>query len=93
VQKAMRGLEVGSAGFESRLPQLEEGEEDEAGCRAPRIVQVVGAERVWYIADAFRFGMSVDDVFASPVLTAGSWCKLKNWCVMNKRCRKRRSKI
>jgi carbamoyl-phosphate synthase large subunit len=28
LQKAMRGLEVGSAGFESRLPQLAEGEED-----------------------------------------------------------------
>ncbi|HRF86982.1 MAG: carbamoyl-phosphate synthase large subunit [Cellvibrionales bacterium] len=64
LQKAMRGLEVGSAGFESRLPQLEEGEEDALDV-VRRELKVVGAERLWYIADAFRLGMSVDDVFAA----------------------------
>jgi carbamoyl-phosphate synthase large subunit len=64
LQKAMRGLEVGSAGFELRLPQLEEGEEDALDV-VRRELKVVGAERLWYIADAFRLGMSVDDVFAA----------------------------
>jgi carbamoyl-phosphate synthase large subunit len=63
LQKAMRGLEVGSAGFESRLPQLAEGEE-EAVDVVRRELTVVGAERLWYLADAFRLGMTVDDVFA-----------------------------
>jgi carbamoyl-phosphate synthase large subunit len=63
LQKAMRGLEVGSAGFESRLPQLAEGEE-EAVDVVRRELTVTGAERLWYIADAFRLGMTVDDVFA-----------------------------
>ena len=62
LQKAMRGLEVGSAGFESRLPQLAEGEE-EAVDVVRRELTVAGAERLWFIADAFRLGMSVDDVF------------------------------
>ncbi|MEZ5539213.1 MAG: carbamoyl-phosphate synthase large subunit [Pseudomonadales bacterium] len=62
LQKAMRGLEVGSAGFESRLPQVEEGEE-EALDVVRRELKVAGAERLWYIADAFRLGMSVDEVF------------------------------
>jgi carbamoyl-phosphate synthase large subunit len=60
VQKALRGLEVGVAGFD---PKLELGN-PEAESILKRELIVPGAERIWYVADAFRAGKSVDDVFA-----------------------------
>jgi carbamoyl-phosphate synthase large subunit len=64
LQKAMRGLEVGSAGFESRIPKLQENDEEDVRDVVRRELKVPGAERLWYVADAFRLGMSVDDIFA-----------------------------
>ncbi len=58
LQKALRGLEVGSSGFESKVDaSTEEG-------RAELLEQLSnpGAERIWYVGDAFRAGMSVDEV-------------------------------
>ena len=64
LQKAMRGLEVGSAGFESRLPALQEKEDDDDILDViRRELKTPAAERLWYIADAFRSGLSVDQVF------------------------------
>ncbi|MFD2838254.1 carbamoyl-phosphate synthase large subunit [Azotobacter vinelandii] len=60
VQKALRGLEVGVSGFD---PKLDPGN-PEAGSILKRELTVPGAERIWYVADAFRAGKSVDDVFA-----------------------------
>jgi carbamoyl-phosphate synthase large subunit len=58
VQKALRGLEVDSAGFE---PMIDYSDPE----RRERLVFELsnpGADRIWYIADAFRFGMPVDEV-------------------------------
>ncbi len=60
VQKALRGLEVGSAGFEPKVDLLS----DEAISTIRREMTTPGAERIWYVGDAFRAGMSVEDVFA-----------------------------
>ncbi len=60
VQKALRGLEVGATGFDPKLDL----EDSEAESRLKRELIVPGAERIWYVADAFRAGKSVDDVFA-----------------------------
>jgi len=60
VQKALRGLEVGSDGFE---PQVDP-ESADARETVLRELKVPGAERIWYIADAFRLGMNLDEVFA-----------------------------
>ena len=59
VQKALRGLEVGSAGFEHII------DVDDPDLRDELISELInpGAERIWYIADAFRAGMSVDEVY------------------------------
>ena len=59
VQKALRGLEVGVCGFDEKV---------EAGTtNAKEIIlkelKVPGPERIWYVADAFRHGFSLDDVF------------------------------
>ncbi|RTE87481.1 MULTISPECIES: carbamoyl-phosphate synthase large subunit [Gammaproteobacteria] len=59
MQKALRGLELGSSGFDP----IVEGEGEEAKAQIIRELKEPGAERIWYIGDAFRIGMSVEDVF------------------------------
>ncbi len=59
LQKALRGLEVGSAGFE---PHVDLNDSEAMG-RIRRELSIPGAERIWYVGDAFRAGMSVDEVF------------------------------
>ncbi|HNQ74526.1 MAG TPA: carbamoyl-phosphate synthase large subunit [Verrucomicrobiota bacterium] len=62
LQKALRSLEIGSYGLESKCdPGLDR---DEARQRVIRALRVPGAERVWYLADAFRLGMSLPEVYA-----------------------------
>ena len=60
MQKALRGLEVGVSGFDPKLNP----EEFEAETRLRRELTVPSAERIWYVADAFRMGKGVEDVFA-----------------------------
>ncbi|MFE8070721.1 carbamoyl-phosphate synthase large subunit [Marinobacteraceae bacterium S3BR75-40.1] len=59
MQKALRGLEVGSSGFESMVA----ADDPDAIDTITRELKVPGAERIWYIGDAFRAGMSLDEVF------------------------------
>src|SRR6187402_3988630 len=59
LQKALRGLEVGSAGFESKVDYTTE----EGAAKVRRELSTAGAERIWYLGDAFRMGMSVNDAF------------------------------
>ncbi|WP_353438112.1 carbamoyl-phosphate synthase large subunit [Polynucleobacter sp. UK-FUSCHL-C3] len=54
-QKALRGLEVGVDGLDEKSTDLED------------IIQEIGdpgPDRIWYVGDAFRMGMSIDEVFA-----------------------------
>lgn len=57
-QKAIRGLEVGSAGLESVMTVTDEDS------RAELVDHLThpGAERIWYLADAFRAGFTLDEV-------------------------------
>jgi carbamoyl-phosphate synthase large subunit len=59
LQKAMRGLEQNVAGFD---PVVDLSDSD-ARTKIVRELREAGAERLWYIADAFRLGMKVDEVF------------------------------
>jgi carbamoyl-phosphate synthase large subunit len=62
MQKALRSLEIGSYGLESKLdPAMDK---DEARKRVSQSLRVPGAGRIWHVADAFRLGMSVDEIFA-----------------------------
>ncbi|AWN17616.1 carbamoyl-phosphate synthase large subunit [Salinisphaera sp. LB1] len=59
LQKAMRSLEIGSDGFEPKLADVTtEAAQDtlRSELSTPR------AERLWYVADAFRAGFSIDEV-------------------------------
>jgi len=57
-QKALRGLEIGRTG----LNELTLPESDDDRARLIRELKVPGADRIWYVADAFRAGMSLDEV-------------------------------
>jgi len=60
LQKAIRSLEIDSYGFDDRGrgPAATERRDLEEKLRRPN------ARRLWYIAEAFRSGMSVEDVYA-----------------------------
>lgn len=59
LQKALRGLEVGVSGFDPKVNL----EDPEALIILQRELKTPGGDRIWYVADAFRSGMSVDCVF------------------------------
>ena len=59
LHKALRGLEVGATGFD----EMVDLEEPNAMSKIRYELKAAGAERIWYIADAFRAGMSVDGIF------------------------------
>src|SRR5690606_25894117 len=61
MQKALRGLEIGKSGLDPTGLDLA----DEGGMATlRREVKEAGPERIFYLADAFRAGMSVEDVHA-----------------------------
>ncbi len=53
-QKALRGLEVGVDGLDEKTTDLD---------TITKEMGVPGPERIWYVGDAFRMGMSVEEVF------------------------------
>ncbi|QSX34508.1 carbamoyl-phosphate synthase large subunit [Shewanella avicenniae] len=59
VQKALRGLETGKNGFD---PIVDLNDAD-AMQRIRLELKEPGSDRIWYVADAFRAGMSIDDIF------------------------------
>jgi len=67
IQKALRGLEVGAAGFDNKIDL------DRSDVIESLITELTnpGPERIWYVADAFRAGMSVDEIY--------EFCKIDRW--------------
>ena len=61
LQKALRGLETGKAGLDPTGLDLST---DEGIANLRREVKEAGPERIFYLADAFRAGMSVEEVHA-----------------------------
>ncbi|MFM9835237.1 MAG: carbamoyl-phosphate synthase large subunit [Methylophilaceae bacterium] len=53
-QKALRGLEVGVDGLDSISIDMD---------RITKEMGEPGPERIWYVGDAFRLGMTIDEVF------------------------------
>jgi len=67
MQKAMRGLETGTTG----LNEIVDLAEEDAIDRVKQELRVPGPERIRYVADAFRAGMTVDEVH--------ELCKIDPW--------------
>jgi len=59
LQKALRGLETGVNGLSPKIDISHES----AKQKLTQELRVPGAERIWYLGDAFRMGMSVEEVF------------------------------
>jgi len=59
LQKALRGLEVGADGFDEKIAL---DAEDLTEVLRKRL-RVPGAERIWYVGDAFRAGWSMEEIF------------------------------
>ncbi|MDH3647415.1 MAG: carbamoyl-phosphate synthase large subunit [Gammaproteobacteria bacterium] len=60
LQKALRGLETGTDGLSERLP--DELGKDEAEIVLRHELRSPGAERIWYVADAFRAGFDFAEI-------------------------------
>jgi carbamoyl-phosphate synthase large subunit len=58
-QKALRGLEVGVDGLDEKSRDRDE---------IVREIGEPGPERIWFVADAFRVGLSVAEVFAETAI-------------------------
>src|SRR3989344_4217361 len=64
LQKALRGLEVGVCGLDEKVDLRN----PESMSILKRELTVPGAERIWYVADAFRAGMTVEDIFGMNMI-------------------------
>ena len=61
LQKALRSLEIGSYGLEPKLDPA--AQTDDARKRLQLALRVPGPERLWYVADAFRRALSLEEIF------------------------------
>ena len=59
LQKAIRGLEIGKSGLD---PEIKVSDEN-ARQKIIHELQDPGSHRLWYLADAFRLGMSLEEVY------------------------------
>ena len=59
LQKALRGLETGTDGLNPVCGDVHTKEQREA---LQRELRMAGAQRIWYVADAFRHGMDLEEV-------------------------------
>jgi carbamoyl-phosphate synthase large subunit len=62
LQKAMRSLEIGSYGFESKVNSSEDCREEALQTTKEKL-RHPNAQRLWYIGDAFRLGMAAQEIY------------------------------
>ena len=70
IQKALRGLETGATGFDE-VAGLSDKVEDEIISEIKNRLSIPTPERIFYIAEAFRHGFDIDEVF--------TLCKIDPW--------------
>jgi carbamoyl-phosphate synthase large subunit len=65
MQKALRSLEIGSYGFEEKVSSSEfrVSSSQEVREKLDERLRIPNAERIWYVADALRLGVSVDELY------------------------------
>ncbi len=68
LQKALRSLEIGVSGFNSRLFDLSNETRRALTSKEQQLLQeklrVPNCDRLWYVADALRSGMTVGEIFS-----------------------------
>ncbi len=71
LQKAIRGLEIGVYGLESKIKINGEGVDETVIETVKKELRFAGPDRLWCIADAFRIGFSRDQIH--------EYCKIDPW--------------
>src|SRR5438552_986916 len=77
LQKAMRSLEIGSFGFEPKL-SVASDRHDEALKIIREKLQNPNAQRLWYLGDAYRFGMMTDEIYRLSTVDPWFLEKIRN---------------
>ena len=87
LQKALRGLEIGKVGLD---PTGHAGAGEDGLLRIRRELKEPGPERMFQVAEAFRAGMSVDDVFKLSFIDPWFLDQIEELVAMEKRSQPRR---
>ncbi|NLV24741.1 MAG: carbamoyl-phosphate synthase large subunit [Deltaproteobacteria bacterium] len=95
LQKAIRSLEIGSAGFESRLfpsPELPRQVLDDTQWKVLREkLRIPNWERLWYLGDAFRAGMGIEEAYGLTAIDPWFLCHIRQIIAMEDRLIEARS--
>ena len=75
LQKALRGLEIGVSGFDEMVP-ADLAIESKLDI-IDREIRVVRDQRLWYVAEAFRLGQSVEELFDATAIDPWFLCQIK----------------
>ena len=75
LQKALRGLEIDVSGLDEIVPAGLSAEDRHAVI--DREIRQARDRRLWYVAEAFRDGQSVDDLFNSTAIDPWFLCQIK----------------
>ena len=67
LQKALRSLETGHDGFEAPAPSS--GAEDDGSGSLREKLSIPNADRLWYVAEALRQGMTVEEITRLTAIT------------------------
>jgi carbamoyl-phosphate synthase large subunit len=91
LQKALRSLEIGSCGLESRLFDLTDETrraltEKEQAVLVEKL-RVPNWERLWYLGDAFRCGMEVGELYGETGIDPWFLCNIKQIVEMEEELR------
>lgn len=87
LQKALRSLEIGSSGLESRFfdDDLHRILSEEELSHLRERLRTPNWERIWYIADAFRGGLSLEEIHTLTHIDPWFLYNLKQICDMEER--------
>lgn len=75
LQKALRGLEIDVNGFDEILP-TDLSEQDRAA-KIDTEIRQAREHRLWYVAEAFRSGQSIEQLFSATAIDPWFLCQIK----------------
>jgi len=90
-QKALRSLEIDRYGLESRRDR--DGDAENGLADIHQKISVPNWERLWYVADGFRQGMTVDEIFSLSKIDPWFLHQIKQIVDMEKELRDRGAQI
>ncbi|HKX11560.1 MAG TPA: carbamoyl-phosphate synthase large subunit, partial [bacterium] len=89
-QKALRSLEIGSAGFE---PKLKGKLDAKSKALLVHKLKVPNADRIWYVADAMRHGMGDAEIFKLTAIDPWFLAQIRDIVDAEKELKKQAKKV